>query len=75
MDTGLDLRLLTGPIRIRVFASEPVHVRLATAPVAVRVLGLPGPPGRIGPPGEKGDPGAPGVTLLSSDTPINGGFF
>ena len=75
MDTRLDLRLLTGPIRIRVFASEPVHVRLATAPVAVRVLGLPGPPGRIGPPGDKGDQGAPGITLLPTDSPINGGFF
>lgn len=75
MSAGLDLRLLTGPIRIRVFASEPVHVRLATAPVAVRVLGLPGPQGPIGPQGDPGAQGVPGVTLLPTDTPINGGFF
>jgi hypothetical protein len=75
MSAPLHLQPLTGPIRLKVTASEPVSVRIMTGPIGLRLLGLPGPPGRIGPQGEKGDPGAPGITLLSSDTPINGGFF
>jgi hypothetical protein len=75
MPPPLHLQPLTGPIRLKVTASEPVSVRIMTGPVGLRLLGQPGPKGAPGPPGEKGDPGAPGVTLLSSDTPINGGFF
>jgi len=65
----------TGPIRVRVMSSEPVKARVLAAPVSVRVLGTPGPKGESGPPGDQGDPGAPGITILPTDTPINGGFF
>ena len=65
----------TGPIRVRVVSSELVKARVLALPVTVRVLGTPGPKGDGGPPGDKGDPGAPGITILPTDTPINGGFF
>ena len=69
----------TGPVR-----SGPVKLRLAEGPATLKLLGTPGP---TGPKGEKGDPGdagspgapgangEPGITLLPTDTPINGGFF
>ena len=65
----------TGPIRVRVLSSEPVKACVLAVPVSVRVLGTPGPKGDGGPPGDKGDPGEPGITILPTDTPINGGFF
>jgi hypothetical protein len=75
MAAALDLRLQTGPIRIRVSALSPITLRLATAPVSVRLLGLPGPDGLRGPQGAQGNQGEPGVTILPTDAPINGGFF
>ena len=42
----------------------PISIR---APVAVRIA--------TGPQGDKGDQGDPGITILPTDTPINGGFF
>lgn len=63
----------TGPAR-----SGTVTLRPAQGPATLNILGTPGP---VGPQGEKGDqgdagsPGEPGITLLPSDTPINGGFF
>jgi hypothetical protein len=66
----------TGPTR-----SGPVILRLAQGPATLKLLGAPGPVGPRGPKGDKGDTGidgadgAPGVTLLPTDTPINGGFF
>lgn len=75
MPAALDLRPLTGPIRLHLSASEPVRLRLLSGPVGLRLLGQPGPQGRAGPQGDKGDQGAPGITVLPTDTPINGGFF
>ena len=60
-----------GPISIR----APVAVRIATGPYRIRIAGQPGPQGATGPQGDKGDQGEPGVTVLPTDTPINGGFF
>ena len=75
MPGPIDLRPLTGPIRLHLSASEPVQLRLLAGPVGLRLLGQPGPQGRTGPQGDKGDQGAPGITVLPTDTPINGGFF
>jgi hypothetical protein len=41
----------------------------------VRLLGQPGPQGRTGLQGDKGDQGTPGITILPTNAPINGGFF
>ena len=69
----------TGPT-----CSGQLKLRFAQGPAALKLLGTPGP---AGPKGEKGDPGdagapgapgsdgEPGITLLPTDTPINGGFF
>ena len=75
MATALDLQPLTGPIRISVTSEAPIPLRLSTGPIGIRVLGLPGPPGVTGPQGNKGDQGDPGITILPTDAPINGGFF
>jgi hypothetical protein len=63
------------PIRITAFEDLALRVRLAAGPVVVRVHGTPGPDGAVGPQGPKGDEGAPGITILPTDAPINGGFF
>jgi len=63
----------TGPIR-----SGSVTLRPAEGPASLKLLGTPGPTGprgEKGDPGDAGSPGAPGITLLPTDTPINGGFF
>ena len=75
MAASLELRPLTGPIRLHLRSSEPILLRVLAGPVAVRLLGQPGPQGRTGLQGDKGDTGAPGVTILPTDAPINGGFF
>lgn len=75
MPTVLSAMVRTGPIRIRVTASYPVITRVQNGPMTVRIHGSPGPGGKQGPQGDKGDQGAPGVTILPTDTPINGGFF
>ncbi len=75
MTASLDLLPLTGPIRIAVTSEAPITLRLATGPVGLRLLGQPGPQGTTGPQGDKGDQGDPGITILPTDTPINGGFF
>ena len=75
MTASLELRPLTGPIRLQLRSSEPIRRRVLAGPVAVRVLGQPGPQGRTGLQGDKGDQGTPGITILPTDTPINGGFF
>lgn len=75
MAASLELRPLTGPIRLHLTSSDPIRLRILSGPVAVRLLGQPGPQGRTGLQGDKGDQGAPGVTILPTDTPINGGFF
>jgi len=61
----------TGPIII----TAPIKVRVVTGPLRIRLGGQPGPEGKVGPPGDKGDQGDPGITILPTNTPINGGFF
>ncbi|NRQ11620.1 hypothetical protein [Aliiroseovarius sp. xm-v-208] len=61
----------TGPITI----TAPIKVRVVTGPLRIRLGGQPGPEGMVGPPGDKGDQGDPGITILPTNTPINGGFF
>ncbi len=63
--------LQTGPILI----TAPIKVRMVSGPFCIRLGGQPGPQGGTGPQGEKGDQGDPGITILPTDTPINGGFF
>jgi hypothetical protein len=61
----------TGPITI----TAPIKVRIVTGPLRIRLGGQPGPEGKVGPRGDKGDQGDPGITILPTNTPINGGFF
>ncbi|HEV8035910.1 hypothetical protein [Yoonia sp.] len=61
----------TGPITI----TAPIKVRVVTGPLRIRLGGQPGLEGKVGPPGDKGDQGDPGITILPTNTPINGGFF
>jgi len=75
MAPSIALRPLTGPIRLHLRSDEPIRLRLLAGPVRVRLLGQPGPQGQTGPQGDKGEPGAPGITILPTDVPINGGFF
>jgi hypothetical protein len=69
----IELAPHTGPIRIRVSGTEQVRVRVTSVPIAVRVLGLPGPTGAqggAGPPGPQGPPGN-----LEMGIVIDGGNF
>lgn len=78
MTTVPDPTSYTGPIRIAVTSHTPIGLRLAGGPIGIRLLGQPGPQGQPGPPGERGDPGPqgePGITILPTDTAIDGGFF
>ena len=61
----------TGPILIM----APIKVRVVSGPFRIRLGGQPGPQGATGPQGDKGDQGDPGITILPTDAPINGGFF
>ena len=73
MTGKLELSPQTGPIRIRVSGTEQVRVQVTSVPIAVRVLGLPGPaglPGSSGPPGPQGPPGN-----LETGIVIDGGNF
>ena len=58
-----------------VSCDAPIKIRIATGAKRIRLLGTPGPDGKPGPQGDKGDQGDPGITILPTDTPINGGFF
>lgn len=55
--------------------SVPIKIHASAGIGRIRVLGIPGPQGSPGPQGVQGEQGPPGVTLLPTDTPINGGFF
>ena len=55
--------------------AAPIKIRIAMGATRIRLLGTPGPDGKPGPQGDKGDQGNPGITILPTDTPINGGFF
>jgi hypothetical protein len=57
------------------FHSVPIKIHAAQGIGRIRILGVPGPQGSPGPQGARGEQGPPGITLLPSDTPINGGFF
>ena len=61
----------TGSIAI----TAPIKVRVVNGPFRIRLGGQPGPQGATGPQGDKGDQGDPGITILPTDAPINGGFF
>ena len=61
----------TGPITI----TAPIKVRIVNGPFRILLGGQPGPQGATGLQGDKGDQGAPGIAILPTDTPINGGFF
>jgi hypothetical protein len=50
-----------------------VRVRVSSVPIAVRVLGLPGPQGQAGAPGSPGPQGPPGS--LDHGIAIDGGNF
>jgi hypothetical protein len=63
----------TGPIRIETICDAPVKVRILSAPVSVRVLGIPGPRGQQGEPGTPGSPGPPGH--LEAGLVLDGGNF
>ncbi len=75
MSGTVNLNAAVAPIRLRVASHEPITLRLVAAPIGLRVQGRPGPQGIPGPQGDKGDQGAPGITVLPTDTPINGGHF
>jgi hypothetical protein len=64
-------KLQTGPITI----TAPIKVRVISGPFRIRLGGQPGPQGATGLQGDKGDQGDPGITILPTDAPINGGFF
>ena len=64
-------KLQTGPITI----TAPIKVRVVNGPFRIRLGGQPGPQVATGPQGDKGDQGNPGITILPTDAPINGGFF
>jgi hypothetical protein len=57
------------------FHSVPIKIHAAQGIGRIRILGVPGPQGSPGPQGARGEQGPPGITLLPTDTPINGGFF
>jgi len=73
MTERIELTTATGPIRVRVLASEPVALRIASAPVPVRILGLPGPDGRLGPVRPQGPVGP--VGNLDAGIVVDGGNF
>ena len=73
MTDRIEVATTSGPIRVRVSASEPVKLRIAAAPVPVRVLGTPGPDGRLGPTGPQGPVGPPGN--LDAGIVVDGGNF
>jgi hypothetical protein len=75
MPVVLVAKMQTGPIRIRVTASHRVVTKILSGPTTVRIYGAPGPVGKQGVQGDKGNQGAPGITILPTDAPINGGFF
>ena len=69
----LACRETIGPIRVRVHSDAEVMVRLASAPVSIRVLGSPGPPGERGSPGPAGPQGPPGD--IDTGLVLDGGNF
>ena len=73
MTERIELTAASGPIRIQASACEPVALRIASAPFSVRVLGTPGPDGRLGPIGPQGPVGP--VGNLDAGIIVDGGNF
>ena len=69
----LSCRQATGPIRLRVHSDAEVMVRVASAPVSIRILGSPGPPGEPGSPGPAGPQGPHGN--IGTGLVLDGGNF
>ena len=73
MTEKIEVATHSGPIRVRVSASEPVKARALSAPIAIKVLGMPGPTGETGAQGPAGPQGPPGN--LDAGITIDGGNF
>ncbi len=73
MTEKIEVATHSGPIRIRVSASEPVKARALSTPIAIKVLGIPGPTGQTGQQGPLGPQGPPGN--LDAGITIDGGNF
>ncbi|SDB57460.1 hypothetical protein [Bauldia litoralis] len=73
MTDRIELTTTTGPIRVRALVSESVRLWIAAVPVSVRVLGTPGPDGRLGETGPQGPVGPPGN--LETGIVVDGGNF
>lgn len=73
MKGAVSCRRVTGPIRLRIQSDLFITARLLVAPVAVRVLGTPGPTGEQGQPGPAGPQGPPGN--LDTGIVLDGGNF
>ena len=73
MNAPLACRPATGPIRLRVHSDPAVTVRLASAPLSIRILASPGPPGDHGTAGPAGPQGPPGT--IDSGLVLDGGNF
>lgn len=73
MTDRIELTSATGPIRVRVSASEPVKLKITAVPVSVKILGTPGPDGRLGPIGPQGPVGP--VGNLDTGIVVDGGNF
>jgi hypothetical protein len=73
MPDTLHLYPAVGPIRIETISDAPVKVRILSAPIAVRVLGTPGPRGQQGEQGPAGPQGPPGH--LDTGIFLDGGNF
>lgn len=73
MTEKIEVATHSGPIRVRVSASEPVKARALSAPIAIKVLGMPGPTGETGAQGPTGPQGPPGN--LDAGVTIDGGNY
>jgi hypothetical protein len=73
MTGPVSCRPLTGPIRLTPQSHLPIAARVLAAPVAVRVLGTPGPTGEQGQQGPAGPQGPPGN--LDTGIILDGGNF
>lgn len=73
MQETLSLSGFSGPIRLEMFSDSQLKLRIASAPIAVKVLGTPGPAGERGVQGPVGPQGAPGN--LDDGIVLDGGNF
>ena len=73
MRSVLSCRQAIGPISLRVHSDAEVTIRVASAPVSIRILGSPGPPGEQGNPGPAGPQGPAGT--IDTGLVLDGGNF